>query len=144
MDEIKQTNMATINVDDNISIPISFKKQIENQYVVPYFKKKLSKCIHAEAYWHKVATRTAIIAKIIALIGSILAFAVTSFQHLTWLGYLAGSCGVISLSLAQYAEFALKHAVTSITEANDLLKSIGLTVLPDIDSISLNLIQNNN
>ena len=133
--QIDATSISIINDQPNL------RNEIDQTIIIPQFKKKLLRTMKGEDFWRNVGTWFSSLSKIIGLVGGILAFSVTAYPHLIWLGFVAGVFAVLSVSFLQYAEFALKEGMNSSNEANALLKSIGLSAMPDLDAISLQNLQ---
>lgn len=87
--------------------------------------------ITSKSRWKFIGDFTESLAHIIIFIGSILAFAATSF-NIIHLSFVAGSCNVTSLALLRFSSYAMKESSERTIQVNKLLAKIGLKDIPDI------------
>lgn len=85
----------------------------------------------SKTMWKKIGDFTETIAHIFIIVGSILSFA-SGFYKITHLSFVAGCCGVATLSLSRFSSYAMKESSERTIQVNKLLEKIGIEKIPDI------------
>ena len=82
--------------------------------------------------WRKIANCLYIFSKLLTLSGAVLAFCETYFR-VTYLSLSAGIVTLLSVLILQLGDFAHKESKKKTFEANEILRSLNITGVPEID-----------
>lgn len=85
--------------------------------------------------WKRISDICESLGKCLSGVGSVLAFAASAEQnvrHADILAFTSGTVGTTALVLLMYAAYASRESRQRTTEGNELLKSIGVTPMPQI------------
>src|SRR5271154_2987514 len=115
-----------ILIDDHDLITRITKNLIE-----PAYYNDIQNNIQDRKFWKKTGDIMDAIAKAIAGIGTVLAFAAGFFQY-TLLSFLSGCFGTTALVLLHLSAYAYSESINCTMEANKVLDALGLPQLVNI------------
>lgn len=99
------------------------------------FKGEITSMLTWRTRWKRISDICESLGKCLSGVGSVLAFAASAEQnvkHADILAFTSGTVGTTALVLLMYAAYASRESRQRTTEGNELLKSIGVTPMPQI------------
>ncbi|MHB1952720.1 MAG: hypothetical protein ACYCOU_03140 [Sulfobacillus sp.] len=111
------------------------KNQIVREILRPAYVKDVEDSVVWRFRWRKIAHSLDGIAKFCGGACTVLAFAAAVG---TWsaLSFASGCCGTLGIVLLQYSSYAHKEAREKTIETNQVLHSLGLPIIPEVDQIN--------
>lgn len=99
------------------------------------YRKEILGLLRSRYWWKRSGDVCEALAKVMTGVGSVLAFAASAEKDADLtdvLAFVAGSVGTMGLVLHGYAAYAGKESRTRTGEMNNILRSLGVTPMPDI------------
>lgn len=109
------------------------KKHIIQTYVQPAYIRDIKDSLSGRYKWRKISDRMMGLSKFLIIISGIFAFAGAKFTELWWLSFLAGSLNILTTSLFHYAAYANQESKLCTEDANEMLTSLGISAIPNIE-----------
>jgi hypothetical protein len=128
---IEVLSEASETVSQNMN---TVKNRIMKDIVVPNYYNDVRTTISSRKKWMKSSNITELLSKILTGLATIVAFSAGAYTDYTFLSFIAGCIGTISLVCQQFSTYAKGEAKERTQQANAILKMLGIdaSTVPDL------------
>lgn len=127
----RMTNDDILNLQKEKEI-VNVKSKIVNDIIVPNYYGEIQDTVQATKKWKKTSNIAELFSKILTGIATIIAFGAGAFTDYTFLSFIAGCIGTVSLVCQQFSTYARGEARERISQANKILQILGIDSIPDV------------
>ena len=106
-------------------------QKINDELIEISYYDDVKKGLHYRYKWKKIGDITEAIAKIVSGLSVVFAFA-SGFFNISYLSFIAGCLGTLSLVLLQFSSYAFKESSERTRQINKILSKLGISSLVDI------------
>jgi hypothetical protein len=142
-EESKKCNEKTIQIENDVLSETSetasqnintVKNRIMKDIVVPNYYNDVKGTISSRKKWMKSSNITELLSKILTGLATIVAFSAGAYTDYTFLSFIAGCIGTVSLVCQQFSTYAKGEAKERTQQANAILKMLNIdaSTVPDL------------
>lgn len=145
--DIENFNTGLVNDNDTSDGNQVKSKKLRN-YIIktivqPTYIFDLKDTLKWRFRWRKIGNILYIVSKLLTIVGAVLAFSETYFQ-VTYLALASGIITLLGVLILQLGDSSQKESKRKTHEANDILKSLNIDGVPELDDEAKNNDNNNN